>query len=133
MNTLIQPENKLIITHWKTQILTALISEKSVLELSIADDSSILGNIYIGKVKKIVKNLNSAFIDYGLNQTGYYSLTDTPLMATADGARKALREGDEILVQIAREAVKTKDPVLSSNLSYTGKNALLNNSTRARE
>ncbi|MCD8221303.1 MAG: ribonuclease E/G [Clostridiales bacterium] len=130
MNIPIQPENKLIITHWKNQVLTALISEKAVLELSLADDSSVLGNIYIGKVKKIVKNLNSAFVDYGLNQTGYYSLTDNPETATADGQRKALREGDEILVQIAKEAVKTKDPVLSSNLNFTGKYAVLTSANR---
>ncbi len=39
-----------------------MLSEKRILELWLEDESSVLGNIYIGKVKKIVKNLNSAFV-----------------------------------------------------------------------
>ena len=53
--------NKLIVTRWNSRVLTALVSEKTTIELGLADTSSVLGNIYIGKVKKIVRNLNSAF------------------------------------------------------------------------
>ena len=48
--------NKLIITRWNSRVLTALVSEKTTIELGLADTSSVLGNIYIGKVKKIVRN-----------------------------------------------------------------------------
>lgn len=109
--------NKLVITRWKERILTALVSEKRVLELGLEEEDSILGNIYMGKVKRIVKNLNSAFVDFAQGQTGYYSLEDNP--------SPGLKEGDEIVVQVARDAVKTKDPVLTSNLNFTGKYAVV--------
>lgn len=117
--------NKLVITKWKSQLLTALVSEKEVLELHLEDDSSILGNIYVGKVKNIVKNLNSAFVDFGPDKTGYYSLTDNSSILYTSPKEGKLCVGDEILVQIFKDAVKTKDPVLTSNLSFTGRYAVL--------
>ena len=42
--------NKLIVTRWHDRVLTALVSGKETLELGLEDASSILGNIYIGKV-----------------------------------------------------------------------------------
>lgn len=117
--------SKLIITKWQGRILTAEFAGNEVLELSLEEDSSVLGNIYIGKVKTIVKNLNSAFVDFEQNRTGYYSLTDNPQSLYPDGSWRSVKAGDEILVQIAKDAVKTKDPVLTGNLNFTGKYAVL--------
>ncbi len=117
--------NKLVITNWKGRILTALFDGRQALEIGLEEDRSILGNIYIGKVKNIVKNLNSAFVDYGEHQTGYYSLTDNPVSLLTDGTVRPLKGGDEIVVQVAKDAVRTKDPVLTGNLNFTGKYAVL--------
>ncbi len=125
--------NKLLITRWGDQILTALTENGKFLSFNLepAEQTGLLGNIYIGKVKNIVKNINSAFIDLGNGQTGYYSLTDNKTHLFADAAAKTqdshrpLRQGDEILVQVERDAVKTKDPVLTSNLNFTGKYLVL--------
>ncbi|MCI8659436.1 MAG: ribonuclease E/G [Lachnospiraceae bacterium] len=123
--------NKLIITRWENQILTALFSEKEALELGLEEDGSILGNIYIGRISRIVKNLNAAFVDFGQGRTGYYSLADNPVSLPV---RKALTKfmdscqlkcGDEIIVQVARDAVGTKDPVLTANLNFAGKYVVL--------
>ena len=150
-----KPLNKLLITRWGDQILTALTENGKFLSFNLepAEQTGLLGNIYIGKVKNIVKNINSAFIDLGNGQTGYYSLTDNKTHLFADSAWKLcqekeeqssgadspdtcsetetdqemrpLRQGDEILVQVERDAVKTKDPVLTSNLNFTGKYLVL--------
>lgn len=117
--------NKIIITRWNGRLLTALFDEKEALEIGVEEEGSILGNIYIGKVKNVVKNLNSAFVDYGEHQTGYYSLSDNPVALLADGSVRPIKGGDEIVVQVAKDAVRTKDPVLTSNLNFTGKYAVL--------
>lgn len=117
--------NKLIITKWNDRILTVLFSDGQPLEIGLEENSSILGNIYIGKVNRIVKNLNSAFVDFEKGRTGYYSLSDNPCILYADGHEGALKAGDEIIVQVARDAVRTKDPVLSSNLNFTGQYGVL--------
>lgn len=118
--------NKLIITRWQGRILTALFSDKLAIELGLEEENASLGNIYIGKVIRVVKNLNSAFVDYGKDCTGYFSLTDNPVILHADGRRSGtIKAGDEIIVQIAKEAVRTKDPVLTSNLTFAGRYGVL--------
>ncbi|MGL5437617.1 MAG: ribonuclease E/G [Lachnospiraceae bacterium] len=117
--------NKLIITRRDQQYITALFSGKEVLELHLEDDSMVLGNIYIGKVKNVVKNINAAFVDYKEGKTGYYSLTENPVSLFTTPSSGTLKAGDEIIVQIEKDAVKTKDPVLSANLNFSGKYAVL--------
>lgn len=87
---------------------------------------SILGNIYIGRVKDIVSNLNAAFIDIGSHVTCFYALEDLkcPIFTHKIG-KKPLCEGDELVVQITKEAVKTKFPVVSTNLNFAGNYVIL--------
>lgn len=130
--------NKIIITRMDGQILTALISGQRAVSLNLEEEErSILGNIYIGKVKNIAKNINSAFIDLGGGQMAYYSLTEnkTHLFAGAlsrqpgDWQEKcegsSLRPGHEIVVQVSKDAIKTKDPVVTSCISFTGQYCVL--------
>lgn len=117
--------NRLVITRWNGRILTALLTDGVLQELSLEEDTSILGNVYVGKVKNVVKNLNSAFVDFGDGRTGYYSLTENPVSIHTTPTSVSLKAGDEIVVQIAKDAVKTKDPVLTANLNFTGKYAVL--------
>lgn len=117
--------NRLVITRWNGRILTALLTDGVLQELSLEEDTSILGNVYVGKVKNVVKNLNSAFVDFGDGRTGYYSLAENPVSIHTTPTSTPLKAGDEIVVQIAKDAVKTKDPVLTANLNFTGKYAVL--------
>ncbi|WP_349674166.1 ribonuclease E/G [Lacrimispora sp.] len=116
--------NKLIITRWNGCIITLLQSGKETLQIDIEPEEShsFLGNIYIGKVNNIVKNINAAFVDIGNGQMGYLSLGDSSVHF-ADGHMfdGKLRQGDEIVVQVERDAVKTKAPVLTGNLNITGR------------
>ncbi len=114
--------NKLLITRVDGRILTVLTEDSRAIQMEYEEEeASLLGNIYIGKVKNIVKNINSAFVEIGKGQMSYYSLSDNKVHHFAvSQERKELREGDEILVQVARDAVKTKDPVVTANLSFTG-------------
>lgn len=58
--------DQLIVTKWKDRSLTALLSDGHCRSLTLeSGDESLLGNIYIGKVKNVVKNINAAFIDLG--------------------------------------------------------------------
>lgn len=87
---------------------------------------SILGNIYIGRVKDIVNNLNAAFIDIGNNLVCYYPLEDckSPIFTHKIG-KKPLCQGDELVVQVTKEAIKTKFPVVTTNLNFSGNHLIL--------
>ncbi len=133
MNSSISSKNKLIITDYKGQIASLLLENGKPVQISLEPRNSgpSLGNIYVGRVQKIVKNIDAAFIRISPELTGYYSLTDNRRhwirrSGQSQSAQEGpLKEGDEVLVQIAREAVKTKDPVFTSNLSLTGKYCVL--------
>ena len=111
-------------------IVSALYdNNKKMIEASLAslEEESILGNIYIGRVENVVKNLNAAFIRISPEQVCYYSMEDykQPLFTKKISQRKLLVEGEEVVVQVSREALKTKEPAVTTNLSFTGKYAVL--------
>lgn len=114
-------KRKLVITTLEEKIITSVLEDDEVIELHVSDreetDSYRLGNIYIGKVKKIVKNINAAFIEIGKGMECYYDMG-------GKGA-EPIRMGDELVVQISKEAVKTKQPTVTRNLSLAGKYAVL--------
>ncbi len=116
--------NKLIITRWNGSVITLLQSGKETVQVNIEpeENQSVLGNIYIGKVNHIVKNINAAFVDIGGGQMGYLSLSDASILFVDQRPYNGkLRQGDEIIVQVERDAVKTKAPVLTGNLNVTGR------------
>lgn len=119
--------DKLVITRWKDRVLTAVFTDGKVTSLTLEPESSssLLNNIYIGKVQKVVSNIGAAFIEIGGGQTGYYSLEENqPVILNRPGAKK-LCPGDELVVQVSKDAVKTKAPVLTGRLTFTGRYCVL--------
>lgn len=91
------------------------------------EEESLLNNIYVGRVENIVSNINAAFVRISSNQMSYLSLEDlkAPIYVKKQSERKNLSIGDEILVQVVKDAVKTKEPVVSTKLSLAGKYCML--------
>ena len=117
-------EAKLIITKQNNHIISALFEDDKIADLSVepVEEKKLLGNIYTGKVKNIVKNINAAFVEVEDGLLCYYPLdvNKEHILLTPKNNNK-LQEGDEILVQISREAMKTKAPSVTSNINLTGK------------
>ena len=111
-------------------MVSALYDEnRTMLEVSLSalDEESLLGNLYIGRVENVVKNLNAAFIRISPEQICYYSMDDykNPLFTKKVSVKKPLVEGEELVVQVTREALQTKEPAVTTNLNFTGKYAVL--------
>lgn len=90
------------------------------------DERQTSGNIYKGKVTNVVDGLRSAFVDIGLNRTGFWYIDEALDHKSVLGAVKALpskitaKEGDYVMVQAVKEATELKGPKLSSNISIPG-------------
>ena len=122
-------DNTRIITYIKDGVLAdALYEDGHMIELSLLskEKESILGNIYIGKVKNIVKNIQAAFVEIEPGMLCYLPLEDVknPVYLRPK-AKPTLVQGDELLVQVSREAVKTKAPSVTTKFSLTGKYLVL--------
>lgn len=120
--------NKLVLTTKENRIISSLIEDNEFVQLRVdsMDSDSILGNIYVGKVKNIVKNINAAFIEIADGVMCYYSLEENKYpIYVKDKKSDRLVMGDEILVQIEKENIKTKAPVATCHLNFTGKYVVL--------
>lgn len=108
--------------------LTAVYENDKLAEVYAdkAGSEGLLDRIYVGKVKTVVKNIDAAFIEIEGGIVGYYKIGDNknPVFFNHKVSEK-LVPGDEILVQVVKEGVKTKAPVLSSNISLSGRYAVL--------
>ncbi len=120
----------------------AVVENGSLEELYVerAGLGSRVGNIYKGRVVNVESGIQAAFIDFGMGKNGFLHISDLhPRYFSAGrgsivesvGRRKSLRErppiqsclrkGQEIVVQVTKEGVKTKGPTLSTYLALPGK------------
>lgn len=121
-------DNTLLITKltWKNRhyLATSFYHQKQLMEVSLEslDEQNILGNIYVGRVKDIVKNLNAAFIEIAPGIPCYYDLDglNNPLYVKKINSPRMV-QGDEVVVQVVRESSGSKPPRVSTDLNFSGK------------
>jgi len=107
--------------------------------LEISEQKTILGNIYKGKVRSIVPSINAAFVDIGQEKNGFLYLGEltNPLVeeelseqtSSLNEQRKdnlnKIKVGEEIAVQVVKEAFGTKGPRLTTHISLPGRYLVL--------
>ncbi|MDY5554904.1 MAG: ribonuclease E/G [Blautia sp.] len=125
--------NRLIITemdifHISCQVC-AYEEDGKIMELRMmpCGSKTILGNIYAGQVESISENIGAAFVKISPEERCYLQLKEAENAIFTSDRKKGqpLRPGDEILVQVSRDAMKGKLPSLSTNLNFTGKYLVL--------
>jgi len=147
----------LIIDVTPSEIVIALQENKRLVELSRERSGAkfTVGDIYLGKVKKIMPSLNAAFIDVGYDKDAFLHYLDMgPQFATLNKflriassqknkvssisriqsepdinkegkVNELLKVGQKILVQVSKEPISTKGPRLTSEISIAGRNLVL--------
>jgi ribonuclease G len=149
--------NELVIDVTASEIVIALLENKQLVELN-KEKSNLqfsVGDIYLGKVKKIMPGLNAAFVDVGYEKDAFLHYLDLgpqfqslnkylksafnkkakPLLLSKfknepdiDKNGKisdVLSSGQLVMVQIAKEPISTKGPRLGSEISIAGRNLVL--------
>ena len=124
--------SKLVITRmdFRGEVLLVSAKEERRPYLSVQyvreGEEKLLGNIYIGKVKNIRENIHCAFIEIAPGKMCYYDLEEgEPPIFTNPKKDKIIKEGDEVVVQISREGIKSKLPSVTGNLNFTGEYLVL--------
>jgi ribonuclease G len=148
---------ELIIDVRSSEVAIALLEDKQLVELN-KEKSNIqfsVGDIYLGKVKKIMPGLNAAFVDVGYEKDAFLHYLDLgpqfrsfnkflqiaqskkgkvlpipkfklePEIDKEGKIANILNSGQTVLVQIAKEPISTKGPRLSSEISIAGRNIVL--------
>lgn len=130
--------NKLIITEMTlSEVLCtvcAVVRDQKVVELRLepSGKKNTLNNIYVGQVENIAANIQAAFVRLNDTVNGYLPLNQCENAIYTDGRKNCqpLRPGDQLLVQVNREAMKGKLPALTANLNFSGKYLVLTTGNR---
>ncbi len=148
--------SELIVDVTPQEISIALLEDKRLVELTKENRELkfSVGDIHVGRVKKIMPGLNAAFIDVGYEKDAFLHYLDLgpqfsslkKYTAAVKSGKKAvslskfkgdpdinkngsinevLKSGMEIMVQVAKEPISTKGPRLTSELSIAGRNIVL--------
>lgn len=105
----------------------AVVEHGAVQELHIERNSSrgIVGNIYNGRVTRVLPGMQSAFVDIGLERAAFLHLADIWRLRQSEDAEKPieklLHEGKSVLVQVIKDTIGTKGARLSTQVSIAGR------------
>ena len=107
---------EIVITRFGDHLVSMLLKDGHPVEFQCVSEKNKvdIGNIYIGVVKNVVKNINGAFVEFDQDEIGFLSMR-----------HRRYKAGDEVLVQIKKEATEEKRPMLSDQIELTGKYLVL--------
>jgi ribonuclease G len=142
---------EMIISASGHETMVAILEDDQVVEIFIERERSrgVVGNVYKGRVSKVLPGMQSAFVNVGLERDAFLYVTDViagadALEADEDEAEKGngkngggrdarreggpdskiedlLKEGQEILVQVVKEPLGTKGARITSHVSMPGR------------
>ena len=127
-----------ILINWSVQeTRVAVVENNAVQELHVERslERGLVGNVYLGKVARVLPGMQSAFIDIGLERAAFLHVAD--LMTAYDGPRndeasgrsstplvpieKRVFEGQALMVQVIKDPIGTKGARLSMQISIAGR------------
>lgn len=110
----------------------AIVEDESLIEYFIESKSQnkILGNIYRGRVENVLRGMEAAFVNIGEGKNAYLYLTDamSRKQRFSDkeySIRDILKTGDELIVQVIKEALGSKGAKITTNLSIPGRHIVI--------
>lgn len=151
-------KSELIVDVQPQEIAIALTEDDRLQEVSREQrngDNFSVGNIYYGRVKKVMPALNAVFVDVGYEKEAFLHYLDLgsqfrtlqtyvnkavtdrrrvpslqrtprqPEVGKSGNVSEVLKVGDSVLVQVSKEPINTKGPRLTAEISIAGRNMVL--------
>jgi ribonuclease G len=127
-------------THQETWV--ALLEENELVEVMFdrPDQNRLLGDIFLGRVDAVLPGIQAAFVDLGTEKAGFLHVSDLNFGdedgddddSNGNGRRRRrsrklppiqehLQKGQKLLVQVTKEAIGTKGPRLTAEISLPGR------------
>jgi ribonuclease G len=114
----------------------AAVVENGVLQeilIERASHQGLLGNIYKGRVSRVLPGMQAAFVDVGLERTAFLHTSDIAAARNIEpggngrpaGIRDLLKEGDEVLAQVLKDPIGTKGARLTTFITVPSRYLVL--------
>jgi ribonuclease G len=119
-----------ILINWAPQeTRVAIVENGAVQELHIERslERGLVGNVYLGRVVRVLPGMQSAFVDIGLERAAFLHVADLQPHAASRGdaplppIERQVFEGQAITVQVIKDAIGTKGARLSAQISIAGR------------
>ncbi len=93
-------------------------------------DKTIVGNIYKGRIEAVLPSIGAAFVDIGLPKKGFLYISEIEFAfdspdSSHQTAKREIKKGQEVLVQVVKESFGTKGPRLSAHIGLAGRYLVL--------
>jgi ribonuclease G len=113
------------VTPQETRVAVMQLGVVQDLHIERGSNRGIVNNVYLGKVKRVLPGMQSAFIDIGLERSAFLHVVDiwenNHNIDSAKPIEKLLTEGQTLLVQVIKEPIGSKGARLSTQLSIAGR------------
>ncbi len=116
------------VTPFETRVALVLQGSVQEVHLERSIQRGQVGNIYLGKVVRVLPGMQSAFIDIGLDRAAFLHIADLrenrgerAQAATPTPIEKLLFEGQSLMVQVIKDPLGTKGARLSTQISIAGR------------
>ncbi len=122
--------NELLINDGIAETRVALLHDGRLDDLIIErrDRPSLVGNVFYGRVSRVLAGLDVAFVDIGVARDGFlrapdaqYARAESDGAATQRGITRRVAEGEAIIVQVVADAYADKGPKLTTDISLPGR------------
>jgi ribonuclease G len=118
---------EMLISHDPNETRVALLEDRELVELYIERPKrSVVGNVYLGKVKDVLPGMQAAFVDVGLEKNGFLYVDE---VVTPEGVedvprrdiQSLLRPGQQIMVQVLKDPMGTKGARVTTEVTLPGR------------
>ncbi len=112
------------VTPQETRVAVMQLGVVQDLHIERSSHRGIAGNVYLGRVKRVLPGMQSAFIDIGLERSAFLHVADIWENSNNEEPKpieKILFEGQTLLVQVIKEPIGSKGARLTTQLSFAGR------------
>ncbi|HET9761920.1 MAG TPA: ribonuclease G [Casimicrobiaceae bacterium] len=119
--------NEILINVTPQETRVAVLEQGVVQELHIerASARGLVGNIYVGRVARVLPGMQSAFVEIGLERAAFLHIADIwehrQNAHESKPIERILHEGQSLLVQVIKDPIGTKGARLSTQVSLAGR------------
>ena len=112
------------VTPQETRVAVIYLGVVQELHIERTSQKGLVGNVYLGKVSRVLPGMQSAFIDIGLERAAFLHVGDIWETRGEDAPRpieRILYEGQNVLVQVIKDPIGAKGARLSTQISMAGR------------
>ncbi|HVJ12994.1 MAG TPA: ribonuclease E/G, partial [Burkholderiales bacterium] len=108
------------VTPRETRVAVTAAGVVQELLIERAASRGLVGNVYVGRVARVLPGMQSAFVEIGLERAGFLHVADIRDSKNLP-IEKTLAEGQPILVQVVKDPIGSKGARLSTQISIAGR------------